>query len=448
MTALIFSIITTLLAISATVFLWVRLRVRQASYDMLQQQLQAKEQVLESLRAEIKMADGQYHQMREDAALARQQAEQLRTQMAELRSDRERFMEHAKAAAFETGQQISTRLMQDHKREREHAQKQIEQLTKNTTESLMKNQRELAENMSKMHHEVNASANSIQVLVRAMKHPIGAGAEAEIGFDNLLSALGLRRGQDYDLQFHMASEEGNFRPDALIYLPNDQVMVVDCKASQHIYQLFEAEGTDAYDAVFQKLCGTMRAHIRQLASKQYVAQLQKHLQQIGRASGRLVQVMYVPNDEVITRLRKHDPEFGELAIRHEIMLAGPDTLPSLFMLARGVITEARQNENQQKILTLTQDLIADVITALNYAGDMGKAMQRSSSVFEKFIASLNRRALPKMRKLQMMGLSPSGNKDIPPNLGAFKVITDDIPTIEAESEEAPGNLQLQNKKAG
>jgi DNA recombination protein RmuC len=441
------TIILALIAAAAMVmafYLWMRLRVLQAGYDMKQALLQELELTADNSAQTLEAARDEAAVFKQEAALAKQEGTQLRTQMQELRQDREKFMEHAKAAAFETGQQISTRLMEDHKREREHAQKQIEQMTKHTSESLMKEQKDLAQMIGKIQHESQDTAGKMNILVRAMKNPIGAGAEAEIGFDNLLGALGLRAGQDYDLQFHMASEEGSFRPDALIYLPGEQVMVVDCKASQHIYALFEAEGSDAYEATFNKLCATMRTHVKQLASKQYITQLKKHLLAAEKTASRLIQVMYVPNEEVISRLRKHDPEFMELAIRHEIMLAGPDTLPSLFMLAKNVITEARQTQNQQKILLLTQELISDVITAVSYAGDMSKAFQRSGSAFDKFITSLNARAIPKMRRLKNMGLAPAGNKEIPVSLGTFKVLTDSQPVIEGEveTEEMPA-LQLQ-----
>jgi DNA recombination protein RmuC len=371
--------------------------------------------------------------------LARNMAEQTagfhEAQLENLRTDRERFMEFAKSAAFETGQQISSRLMEDHKREREHAQQHMEQFTKNTSESLMQRQSELAQTISVMRGEMGTSALQIGTLVRAMKHPIGAGAEAEIGFDNLLSSLGLTRGVDYDLQVHMKGDENALRPDAVIYLPNDQLLVIDCKASQHVYGLFEAEGTEAYDAVFKKLAASMRQHVQKLAAKSYVQHLQQQLSRSGKSASLLHMVMYIPNDEVIARLRKYDPEFIALARQLDVVLAGPDTLPSLFVFARTLIRERKQEENQRVIITKTQELMGDLATAFSHVHKLGSSIRGATEAFDKFAASVNARVLGKVRALASLGVEAAGGKTVQP-LPRYTVISPEQ-AVEADDKVLP-----------
>ena len=353
----------------------------------------------------------------------------MKEQLASMRDAQDAFKEYAKAAAFETGQQLSSKLLEDHQRERQQANKHIEEFTKNATEKLMKEQKELADLLGKMQVQAAGSAQQLQVLVRAMKHPIGAGAEAELTLDNLLTQLGLSRGIDYDLQLHMAGEEGALRPDALIYLPAGQVMVLDSKASQHIYGLFEAEGTPQFDGIFEKLCATMKRHVQSLAGKAYGQAVAKYLKGKGRDAARLIQVMYVPNDEVITRLRKRDPELIQQCLQHDIILAGPDTLPALFLYARSMILEARQEENQQVILGLVEQLMTDMVTALAHVDAVGGSIKSSMAHFDKFARSLNRNVLSRMRAIAQKGVRPAKGKEVPTAIATYQIMASDEPAL-------------------
>lgn len=370
-----------------------------------------------------------------EAALAGEKARStaMAEQLETLKGAQEDFKTYAKAAAFETGQQLSSKLLEDHKRERESANKQIEQFTKNATEQLMKEQKQLSGLMSQMQGKMEGSAAQLDVLVRAMKNPIGAGAEAEIAFENRLNQLGLQRGIDYDTQ--LSVEGGKYRPDAVIYLPEEQVMVLDSKASQHIYGLFEAEGTEAFDAVFEKLVATMKTHIRELTSKDYAGSVEKHLKKQGREVHRIHKVMYVPNDEVILRIAKHHPEIMQQCTQHNLMLVGPTNLPSLFLCVRNVILEARSNDNQREILGLVQTLMTNVITMLGHADKTGRSLKSSMESFDAFAKSLNRNVLSPMRKIAAKGLRPEKGKDVPTAITTYDVdAREPDPIIENESD--------------
>ena len=90
--------------------------------------------------------------------------------------------------------------------------------------------------------------------MRALTNPGGAGQMSEIGLENALKNLGLERGRDYVIQPHVTGEEGSaLRPDAMVFLPNDMVMVIDSKASKHIIDLAGAEGTPAQKETEAKL---------------------------------------------------------------------------------------------------------------------------------------------------------------------------------------------------
>lgn len=377
-----------------------------------------------------------------NAELQKQESEQLKQQ----------FEQYAKSAALAAGSEISSKLLADHAREREMAAKQqkeeregtykqFEQFTKMATEQLHQRQHELAQALGKMQGQIELSSGQLSVLVRAMKNPIGAGAEGEAMLNNLLQSLGMQQGVDYALQVHLSGDEATLRPDGVIFLPHEQALVVDCKASQHIYALYEAEGTAAYDEVFTKLCSSMWQHVKALTSKNYRGEVSRWLKQQQRGDSRVLLVMFVPNDEVVTRLRQREPELIAEMARHEIMLAGPATLPAICMVAATMIREARQKDEQHAIIELTSSLMSDVIVALSKAEKIMSGIRTSAKAFDEFAASINRGVLGKMRRITAKGLQPAKNQPLPANLSRYDISkTDEV--LNGEAEEVAELLSL------
>jgi DNA recombination protein RmuC len=368
-------------------------------------------------------------------ALAEQQVEQAQLQMQQMRDDREAFMQHSKAAAFETGNQLSTKLLEDHKREREQTHKQFEQFTKTATETLTQKQQELANSVSKLQGQSTETARHLGVLVRAMQNPMGAGAEGEITMNNLLQQHGFTEGTDYELQVHLASDEGNLRPDCVIYLPHQHAVIIDSKASQHIIALFEKEGTPEFDAAFKELQGTMRTHAKALAGKSYQDALKKLKSRNGQPITRTTLVMFVPNDEVVTRLMQKDPNLMQYLREQDIVLAGKVTLSGLLLSLRAIVREARQQDESHAILEMTQALMTDVIMAMKHADKVMASIRGSAKAFDEFSASMNR-GLSRMRKMVVKGLHPAKNAAVPQNLPRYEISkADDV--LQGEAEEVP-----------
>lgn len=406
----------------------------------VQQELQARLQAdLSQLEDEKAQLNEQFYQAQQAAALAEQQAQAARTQLAEqveqLRADREAFMQHAKASAFETGQQLSSKLLEDHKREREETHKKFEQFTKLASDQLTEKQQELAATLGKVQGQVNDSREQLSVLVRSMQNPIGAGAEGEIIMGNILQQHGFTAGQDYELQVHLASEEGALRPDCVIYLPHQHAIIVDSKASQHIFALFRAEGTLEFDDKFKEIQTSMRQHAKALAGKAYRESLAKLKNRHGEPITRTTLVMFVPNDEVVTRLMHKDPNLMQYMREQDIILAGPVTLSGIFLSSRALIREARQIDAQAEILSLTSELMADLSTALGYAEDVMKGIRGSASAYDKFAASLNRGVMARLKRLAIKGVNPAKNKALPKPLARYEIHRQDD-VLQHESDEA------------
>lgn len=373
-------------------------------------------------------------------AVALQKVEAAEQRIREFEQLKGQFEQFAKAAALETGNQLSNKLLEDHKREREQTHEQFKNFTKTATETLTQKQAELATVLGAVQGQVNDSRTQLSTLVRAMQNPIGAGAEGEIVMSNMLQQHGFTQGVDYELQVHLAAEEGSLRPDCVIYLPHAHAIILDSKASQHIFALFRAEGTPEFDAAFREIQSTMRAHAKALASKAYQDNLRKLKNRNGEAITRTTLVMFIPNDEVVTRLIHKDPNLMQYLREQDIVLAGPVTLSGLFLTARALVREAKQKDETHAILELTSELMSDFITSLGYAEDVIKGISNSAKAYDKFGGSL-RNALSKMKRLNAKGVRPAKNKQIPTGIARYSLHREDD-VVQGEAEELVEVLSL------
>ncbi|MBN66203.1 MAG: hypothetical protein CMM94_01365 [Rickettsiales bacterium] len=418
-----------------------QLEIELASSASYSERLAEYRQELEEMEAALetsRIAEAKAHaEMEKHTSLAEQRLKEMQARMDDWAKQQEEFKQAAKASVMEAGSQMSTKLLEDHKREMEAAKKEQEKLSEKTTKELMGNFEQLTKSVAQIQSVSGDNAKQVETVMRALTHPAGAGFMAEVGLENSLKTLGLEPQRDYVLQYHVATEEGsNLRPDAVIFLPQDMVMVIDSKASKFFVELAEVEGTEREEAVLKQLVRSMHSHIDALARKQYTNAVAEVMKKQQKRLGRMLNVMYLPSDAAIEKLRKVDGSIVEKCEKADIILAGPASLQALFSLARQQISAARQDENQQRIVQNVSEVMDSMITALKHVDGVGKNIQGSAKKFDDFARSLNGRLLPKLRKLQQLGVEPPKNKELPVSIASYEVRkTDEIITIDAEEND-------------
>ncbi|HLY58457.1 MAG TPA: DNA recombination protein RmuC, partial [Stellaceae bacterium] len=195
-----------------------RARQLQAEFDLLRKELADMREA--RARAET------------EAALARQAADHAQAAIADWEKTRDEFLKSTQATVLTTAQQLSSKLLEDHKRETEAAKAAAEQQIKATTEALNRQVREVSDGISQLKGQVAEKAQVLDVVWRALSSPGGAGYFAEIGLANTLKSFGLVQERDFVLQATVQDSDGRKRPDAIVFLPADSVLVIDSKASK------------------------------------------------------------------------------------------------------------------------------------------------------------------------------------------------------------------------
>lgn len=373
---------------------------------------------------------------RELAAL-RQQLLDGERRTADFEQVKAQSLQAAQAAVLATAQQLSSKLLEDHKRENAEAKREAEERVRQTSEQLAKQVDEIAKAVQQLHGQMQEKGEVLDTLWRALSSPGGAGQVAEIGLANTLKSFGLEHGRDFVLQFTTQDDETGrrLRPDAVVFLPGNSVLVIDCKASKFLLDIARAEGTPAEEEAYRNLARTMNQHLRALAEKDYRGAILAAWRQAGRAEeiARILSVMYLPNEAALEKLNRADPDFLHKARHAQIIPAGPAGLHCAVSLASVEINFLRQMENQQRITDTARLMLESMAVTLGHAASLGRGIKSAADSFAKLTASVNQRLLPRARNLARLGVQP--NKPLPGNLPAYTVHVQDGETIDGEAAE-------------
>jgi DNA recombination protein RmuC len=367
----------------------------------------------------------------------RQQLLDGERRIADFEQLRAESLQAAQAAVLATAQQLSSKLIDDHKRESAEAKRDSEERVRRASELVMKQMDDIAKAVQQLQGQVQEKGAVVDTLWRALSSPSGAGQVAEIGLANTLTSFGLEPERDFVLQYTTEDEEGRrLRPDAVVFLPGNSVLVIDCKASKFLIDIARAEGGEAEAEAYRNLARSMNQHLRALAEKDYRSAILAAWRQSGREGemARVLSVMYLANEAALERLNRADPDFIRKARDKDIIPAGPAALHCVISLASAEINLLRQVEGHQKIVDTTRSLLDGVIVMLGHAASLGRGLRSAVESFARLTASANQRLLPRARNLAKLGVQ--ANKPLPPNLPAYSVHVQESELL-LEAEPAP-----------
>lgn len=369
---------------------------------------------LGQLEQEKTRSTARIHEIEKQNGLLQQQLEEHLKQVAIWKQDREQYLEMTRASIMKVGSEVSSKLLDDHKRETEIFRKENQTQLEQTTHKLHQEYKQVFEAM----HHLTQKVGKAELIERALLSPQGAGALAEITLENIFKVSGLTADRDYILQHWVEKQNGTgVRPDAVVFLPDNHVLVIDSKASKFYVEREQCEG----EAELQKnkdtsLKQTMQMHLKSLTSRDYqqavFEQMEKKQAAIPQKNLHVTVLMFLPTEAAVERLRAIDPGFEEKAWQSHIIPVGPAGLVNALLQSRMVIANARQDENTQKIIGEVKKLLLSVAKMCDLSEALGRSIKSTVDKYDRFAASFNSNFLPKARRVKEYGVLPE-NQPLP-----------------------------------
>lgn len=248
-------------------------------------------------------------------------------------------------------------------------------------------------------HALNAETRK---LVQALRAPKTRGRWGEMQLRQVFELAGMTEHVDYALEAHVETDAGAQRPDAVVRIPGGKSIVVDAKTPLEAYlDALESETPEQQQAHLTRHAAQVRKHVTLLSSKKY---------QDAIAETPDFVVMFIPGETFVAAAVENDPGLIEFAFERKVLIATPTTLMALVKAIAYGWQQEKMARNAAEVQRIARELYDRLKTFGDHLGDVGKALNRSVTAYNKAVGSMEARVLPSARKFEALGVVPAGTE--------------------------------------
>jgi len=389
--------------------------------------LEAERESAETLRGRVRELELEAARLEEQASAVKQAREGDAEKLKQLR---EAFSEMAGEALDKSSERFMKLAGQTFERHRETAKKEheeraqaVEKLVEPIGESLkktdeqlkkleaerLKAQSRLAERFEIEEQQRRALAEETRRLSDALRKPEVRGRYGEIQLQRVAEVAGMTAYCDFDTQRSVKDGDGKtLRPDMIVRMPNERVVVVDAKANIEPYlRALEAETADEQEMLLERFAEGVSKQARDLSRKEYWAQFD--------GSPEFV-VMFVPGDQFVDAALARRPTLLEDAAAQKVILASPSTLIGLLRAVSVGWREQAISERAKELLELGHELHERSAVLVDHVSRVGRGLDTAVNSYNKLVGSIDRRLMPTLRKFEEAGAKSSKTLDESPQI--------------------------------
>lgn len=195
-------------------------------------------------------------------------------------------------------------------------------------------------NLSDLNKRISEDALN---LTNALKGQVKTqGNWGEMILEKILEESGLRKDHEYRVQETLKNDEGKiYRPDVIVFLPDDKQIIIDSKVSLTAYEKFtKLEGEEKERALKDHIL-SLNSHLKELSGKSY-----ENLETITSLDFVL---MFVPIEGAFLVALENDNDFFTRAFSEKILIVSPSTLTVTLKTIENIWKYEHQNKNAIKI---------------------------------------------------------------------------------------------------
>jgi DNA recombination protein RmuC len=193
------------------------------------------------------------------------------------------------------------------------------------------------------------------------------------------------------------------RPDILVKLPPDKVLLIDAKVPMQNYlSAMQQDVTDEDKNIFlTKHALDFKNHIKALSSKDYTQ---------GFNSFDWV-VMFLPLEGLVQMAMDKEANLVEFAWQKNVIIATPTNLLGLMRTVSYAHDQFKVNENAREIARMGEELYGRIMTFAAHFSKMGRGLGTALDSYNDAVASLERNVMSSLRRMKEIGVGKNDAKD-------------------------------------
>jgi DNA recombination protein RmuC len=248
-------------------------------------------------------------------------------------------------------------------------------------------------------------------LVKALRAPTVRGQWGELTLKRVAELAGMVDHCDFVEQLSVTGDDGRFRPDMVVQLPGGRQIIVDAKTVLSAY-------LDAHEAQNEaQQMEALRRHAAQVKCRMDELSLKAYWTQFDRAPEFVV--LFLPGEQFLGAALDQNPRLIEEGFANGIVLATPATLIALLRAVAYGWRQERMTAHAEEAGRLGKELYERMAVLAEHMNDVGQALGKSVSAYNRAVGSLETRILPAARRFKELGVS--SDRDIPV-LGPTEVV--------------------------
>ena len=366
------------------------------------------------IEADLRVATEKHEEFARGSEEARKKLEEMFKALASdvLQANQKQFLESASAHFEKAQKQIGGHLGERHT--------QLEEMLKTFREQISEQQkslkdlevkREKAYTSIEQHvQRIAESHQSLQQetgrLVTALRRPEQRGRWGEMQLRNIVELAGMSEHCDFVEQVSVEGEgDVRFRPDMIVKLPGDGMIVVDSKVALDAYlDAIETEDESRRRELFARHAAAVENHVKGLADKKYWNQFERTPK---------VVVMFMPIESGLAAAMEHKPDLQMKAMQSHVLIVTPTLLVGLLRSIGYGWQQEDVAANAREIAKAGATLYDRLAKFAQYFEKVGERLRQGAESYNRAVGSLESSILPAARRMKSLGTTKSDDLEDP-----------------------------------
>lgn len=254
----------------------------------------------------------------------------------------------------------------------------------------------LREQIASLHKRSEEISREAVNLTRALKgEKQRQGAWGEMILERILEESGLESGIHYEIQSSWRDEEGKlWRPDVVVKMPREKVMVIDSKVSLNDYeQVVNSEDPATTEAALRRHVSAIRTHIATLGDKGYHRMDDQSVDYV---------LMFIPIEGAFSEALRSDPGLAGYALERGVGLTTPTTLMLTLRTVEHIWAVERRETNALEIANRAGQLYDKVAGFVESMESVGRALDQAGRAHGQAMDRLARGNGNVIRQVEML----------------------------------------------